>query len=167
MDRRKHTIDRCTFVTKYKLTDGGTKTHLTGETLPPRLTHLPGQWLQCQANGSNVCRVQANGSNAKPTAPTKCLLNTSGYLEKLMQTPMAQGRSTKVISTIKWIRTISLSIKNDHSANRGWTGPDGAACTICPIGTFKGVVGSSDCLPAPLGTAVTHAMPSRTVGLLA
>ena len=24
---------------------------------PPRLTNLPGQWLQCQANGSNVCRV--------------------------------------------------------------------------------------------------------------
>ena len=24
---------------------------------PPRLTYLPGQWLQCQANGSNVCRV--------------------------------------------------------------------------------------------------------------
>ena len=25
--------------------------------IPPRSTHLPGQWLQCQANGSNVCRV--------------------------------------------------------------------------------------------------------------
>jgi len=24
---------------------------------PPRLTNLPGQWLQGQANGSNVCRV--------------------------------------------------------------------------------------------------------------
>jgi hypothetical protein len=24
---------------------------------PPRLTYQPGQWLQCQANGSNVCRV--------------------------------------------------------------------------------------------------------------
>ena len=24
---------------------------------PPRLTNLPGQWLQSQADGSNVCRV--------------------------------------------------------------------------------------------------------------
>ena len=24
---------------------------------PPRLTNLPDQWLQCQTNGSNVCRV--------------------------------------------------------------------------------------------------------------
>jgi len=29
-----------------------------------------------------------------------------------IQTPMAQGRSTKIISTIKWIRNRSLSIKN-------------------------------------------------------
>ena len=29
----------------------------TEETPPPRLNNLPGQWLQCQANGSNVCRV--------------------------------------------------------------------------------------------------------------
>lgn len=35
---------------------------------------------------------------------------------------------------------------------QGWTGPDGAVCTICPIGKFKGVFGSSDCLPATLGT---------------
>ena len=35
-----------------------------------------------------------------------------GYLEKGMQTTMAQGRSTKIISMIKWIRTSRLSIKN-------------------------------------------------------
>ena len=29
-----------------------------------------------------------------------------------IQTPMAQGRSTKFISTIKWIRTSRLSITN-------------------------------------------------------
>jgi len=33
-----------------------------------------------------------------------------GYLEKGIQTPMAQGRSTKIISMIKWIRTSRLSI---------------------------------------------------------
>ena len=37
----------------------------TGEVLkrhfPPRLTNLPGQWLQCQATGSNVCRVLGVG----------------------------------------------------------------------------------------------------------
>ena len=30
---------------------------MSGRNFPPRLTNLPGQWHQCQANGSNVCRV--------------------------------------------------------------------------------------------------------------
>ena len=38
-----------------------------------------------------------------------------GYLEKGIQTPRAQGRSTKIISMIKWIRTSRLSIKNSLS----------------------------------------------------
>jgi len=35
-----------------------------------------------------------------------------GYLQKGMQISMAQGRSTTIISTIKWIRTSRSSIKN-------------------------------------------------------
>jgi len=31
------------------------------EGLRIRLTNLPGQWLQCQANDSNVCRVHREG----------------------------------------------------------------------------------------------------------
>ena len=46
-----------------------------------------------------------------------------GYLEKEIQTPMAQGRSSQIISTIEWIRTSRLSIKNSlslpHSLLRG------------------------------------------------
>jgi len=38
-----------------------------------------------------------------------------GYLAKGIQTPMAQGRSTKTISMVKWIRTSKLSIKNSPS----------------------------------------------------
>ena len=38
-----------------------------------------------------------------------------GCLEKEIQTPMGQGRSTNVISMIKWIRTSRLSIKNSLS----------------------------------------------------
>ena len=34
---------------------------------------------------------------------------------KGIQTPMTQGQSTKIISTIKWIRTSRLSIKNPLS----------------------------------------------------
>ena len=33
-------------------------------------------------------------------------------MEKGIQTPMAQGRSTKTIWTMKWIRTSKLSINN-------------------------------------------------------
>ena len=41
-----------------------------------------------------------------------------GYLEKGIQTPMAQGRSTKIISMIRWIRTSRLSIKKSLSGLR-------------------------------------------------
>ena len=41
--------------------------------------------------------------------PVKWILE---HLGKGIQTPMAQGRSTKIISMIKWIWTIRLSIKN-------------------------------------------------------
>ena len=35
-----------------------------------------------------------------------------GHMEKRIQTPTAQGRSTKIVSTVEWIRTSKLSIKN-------------------------------------------------------
>ena len=38
-----------------------------------------------------------------------------GYLGKGIQTPMAQGRSTKTISMIKWTRTRRLLKKNSRS----------------------------------------------------
>jgi hypothetical protein len=38
-----------------------------------------------------------------------------GYLEKGIQTPMARGRSTKIISMMKWIRTSRLSLQNSLS----------------------------------------------------
>ena len=41
------------------------------------------------------------------------------YLEKEIHPPLAQGRSTKIISVIKWIRTSRLSIKSSLSANGG------------------------------------------------
>jgi len=39
-----------------------------------------------------------------------------GYLKKEIQTPMAQGRSTKIILMTKWIRTSRLSIKHSFSS---------------------------------------------------
>ena len=39
-------------------------------------------------------------------------MGVKDYLEKGIQTPMVQGRSTQIISMIKWIRTSRLSIKN-------------------------------------------------------
>ena len=36
-------------------------------------------------------------------------------MEKGIQIPMAQGQSTKIMSTIEWIRTSRLSIKNSLS----------------------------------------------------
>ena len=46
-----------------------------------------------------------------------------------MHIPMAQGRSTKTISTIEWIRTSRLSIKKSLSAAcRPSISPGGRAC---------------------------------------
>ena len=45
-----------------------------------------------------------------------------GYLEKGIQTPMAQGRSTKIISMIKRTRTSRLSIKISLSGGAGRNG---------------------------------------------
>jgi hypothetical protein len=56
----------------------------------------------------------------------------SGYLETGIQTPMAQGRSTKIISIIQWIRTSRLSIKKSLSL------PD-----LC-LDALGGVVGLND-----------------------
>ena len=39
-----------------------------------------------------------------------------GFLDKGIQTPMAQGRSAKIVSMIKWIRTSRLLIKNSLCA---------------------------------------------------
>ena len=41
-----------------------------------------------------------------------------GYLQKGIQTPMAQGRSTNIISMIRWIRTSTSSIQNSLSGRR-------------------------------------------------
>ena len=38
-----------------------------------------------------------------------------GYLEKRIQTPMAQGWSSQIISMKKWVQTSKLSIKNSLS----------------------------------------------------
>ena len=45
-------------------------------------------------------------------APAHATSNTNKLtMEKEFQTPMAQGRSTEIISSIRWIRISSLSIK--------------------------------------------------------
>ena len=49
---------------------------------------------------------------AIPIAGVVRVARSGFHLEKGVQTPMAQGRSTKIISMIQWIRTSRLSIKN-------------------------------------------------------
>jgi len=48
-----------------------------------------------------------------------------GYIEKGVQTPMAQGRSTKIILMISWIRTSRLSIEYCLSAGSPAVGSPG------------------------------------------
>ena len=57
-----------------------------------------------------------------------------GYLEKGIQTPMAQGRSTKIMSTIKWIRTSGLLMKNSLCVARLAFGSSGLEFRILGSG---------------------------------
>ena len=51
------------------------------------------------------------------------------FLEYGIQTPMAQGRSTRIISTIKWIRTNVSSVKKSLS-NAGEDGRERVRATF-------------------------------------
>ena len=51
-----------------------------------------------------------------------------GFLEKEIQTPMAQGRFTKIISAIRWIPTSRLSTKKSLSSRAFWS----AGCPTHP-----------------------------------
>ena len=63
---------------------------------------------------------------------------THGYLEKGVQTPMAQGRSTRIILMIKWVRVSRLSTKKSLSVigrTAGtWTHVHGLASTVITKG---------------------------------
>jgi len=59
-----------------------------------------------------------------------------GYMEKGIQTPMAQGRSTKIIEMIKWIRTRRLSIKNTLSC-KGALVPGGLCLAVPNWGSLR------------------------------
>jgi len=61
------------------------------------------------------------GVTTAPTAasaPSRCTTTVPATWKREFQTPMAQGRSTKIIWIIKWIRTNGLSIKNPLSLDR-------------------------------------------------
>jgi len=68
----------------------------------------------------------------------------SGYLEKGIQTPMAQGRSTKIISMFKWIQTSRLSIKNSLAFAL-----QVAHLAAALVGIFLGVALRRSRLPSP------------------
>jgi hypothetical protein len=86
------------------------------------------------------------------TQTHKCVLSTLprargrlilSYVEKGIQTPMAQGRSTKLSYMAKWIRTSSLGIKNSlspHTRNRsvlaGFSNCFAEMCSSSEVGSY-------------------------------
>ena len=70
--------------------------------------------LQRISRGTASCRAGSSGGRLRSarTLPSALGRQVSVYLKKGIQTAMAQGRSTTLISMIKWIRTSRLSIKN-------------------------------------------------------
>ena len=68
---------------------------------------------------------------------------TLGFLEKGIQTPVAQGRSTKNIMS-KWIRTSRLSIKDSLSEALGQLGQDEPASGMAlePLDGLSPISGS-------------------------
>ena len=70
--------------------------------------HLP----SCRWQNRSTC-------SRKPHWHSQSLANSPTKLEKGIRTPMAQGRSPEIISTIKRIRASRLSIKNSLSGLAG------------------------------------------------
>ena len=84
----------------------------------PLLTDNISTFFHRHSQSSLADNLSPFTSSCKPEGlSTKSLrkVDIYGYLEKGIQTPMAQDRSTKVISMIKWIRTSRLSEKNSLS----------------------------------------------------
>ena len=77
----------------------------------------------CETSHTSPRRLCTCGSRRQSRLSSKVDIRLP---EKGIQTPMAQGRSTKIISMIKWIRTSRPSIKNSVSR---CTGPPEAAGT--------------------------------------
>ena len=92
---------------------------------PSPFTLNPVPWILTWTQGLSRARVgrlgSARSSDSTP-APCACLLQVLGLTveegrckpiwKRGIQTLMAQGRSTKIISMMKWIRTSRLSTKN-------------------------------------------------------
>ena len=78
-----------------------------------RLSHL-------SENGSNVIFLPPGRGVSLSAACKGGEVECFSDLEKGIQTPMAQGRSTKIISMIRWIRTSRLSMKNSLSPSGEW-----------------------------------------------
>ena len=120
-----------------------------------RCPNLPGQWLQYQAIGSNVRRVLRKRAWQVPTRPLVVFFSMSGLDGPgAVHTALseAQGRSTKIISMIKWIWTSRLSIKNSLSLRlRGVlvvTSPPGAphsSHTMYQLNGFSKVIHPHTC----------------------
>jgi hypothetical protein len=132
-----------------------TRTRLEGEVHPLyfssllSLQVLEGPWALSTIINNSFCFATTNYLQSVLTA----------YLEKGIQTPMAQGRSTQIISMIKWIRTSRLSIKNSYlissNPSLGPKGPTWFRVTPLP-GTDCSLGGTS----GGSGSAWTRRMPA-------
>ena len=69
-------------------------------------------WDECQASHTIVGKV------APQPLDIDLLGRVERHPEQGIQTPMAQGGSTKIISTNKWIRTSRLSIQRSLSVGK-------------------------------------------------
>lgn len=83
------------------------------------------------ADGSAVCTLCVAGKYREATAQTSntCLTCPIGT-----NSPAGSGALTLC------------------TCNAGWYGPDGAACTVCPVGKYKPTQGAAECTLCPAGT---------------
>jgi hypothetical protein len=62
---------------------------------------------------------------------------------------------------MRWHSLISLM--DSLLSQTGYTGPDGAACQLCPVESFKGFINSSSCLACPTGSTTNGVTGSTLV----
>ena len=96
--------------------------------------------------------VCVDGYEMIPTSPSGQRPNcTACPVGKYKNVSESRGDQCAACPTHSGTNSTGTVHEGECRCNAGYTGPDGAACTACPRGTFKAEAGMGPCTPCPAG----------------